>query len=245
MKSARLLFIFFLTLQYGKSQNFISAESMAIVELFTSEGCSSCPAADELLKEMSDIRAKEGYPFIGLSFHITYWNRSGWIDSFSNEAYTDRQKMYQEKLKLPLLYTPQSIVNGEVEFVGSNPIAFRNALTNAEGQNSKYLILVNATKVNGGFILNYSLNREPKNEVINIAVIEKYRERKITRGENKSRTLKHYNVVRHFKTVDARMEDSIILDTLHSSLSEDIEVVLYIQNKKSLRILGAVKVEID
>src|SRR5687767_13637081 len=72
--------------------NNIETRYCPVVELFTSEGCSSCPAADELLQEMSIIRRNEGKPFIALSFHVTYWNRHGWIDSFSNEAYSNRQK---------------------------------------------------------------------------------------------------------------------------------------------------------
>src|SRR5687768_10693889 len=118
MKKIITLFLFIGTFNIGFISNIAKENSgMPVVELFTSEGCSSCPAADELLKEMLGIRQNEGKSFIALAFHVTYWNRLGWLDSFSNEAYTDRQKKYQARLKLPNLYTPQAIVNGEKEFI--------------------------------------------------------------------------------------------------------------------------------
>src|SRR6188768_2767865 len=105
-----------------------SGENVALAELFTSEGCSSCPAADEMLQEMTEIMNKENKHIVGLAFHITYWDHLGWKDSFSQEKFTDRQKKYCTFLQLPSTYTPQMVVNGEFEFVGSNPIAFRQTV---------------------------------------------------------------------------------------------------------------------
>lgn len=217
---------------------------LTIVELFTSEGCSSCPAADELLKEMSDIRQGEGKPFIALAFHVTYWNRMGWIDSFSNEAYTVRQRKYQAQLKLPQLYTPQAIVNGEVEFVGSNPVGFRNALIKMENAANSYSLVATANLTEEGITISYELNKEPKRELLNIAIIEKNSERKITRGENKSRTLRHFNVVREFTTRELKKQDQFLLKPAERLAPENMEIVLYVQQPRSMKIISAFQIPV-
>ena len=90
-----------------------------VVELFTSEGCSSCPPADELLSEIVDGRY-ENTDVIGLSFHVDYWDYIGWKDPYASRDFTNRQRIYAEKLRSHQLYTPQMVVNGKHEFVGSN-----------------------------------------------------------------------------------------------------------------------------
>src|SRR5262245_43259594 len=89
---------------------------VVILELFTSEGCSSCPPADKLLPELTKL----GSNIIPISFHVDYWNRLGWVDPFSSSNYSDRQRKYGEQFKLESIYTPQLVVNGEYELVGSN-----------------------------------------------------------------------------------------------------------------------------
>src|SRR5262245_42962987 len=74
------------------------SQPIAVVELFTAEGCSSCPAADELLKEMTGILQKEGKKVYALAFHVTYWDNLGWKDPYSQEIFTDRQKLYKKQL---------------------------------------------------------------------------------------------------------------------------------------------------
>ena len=87
---------------------------VAVLELFTSEGCSSCPPADNLLPQLAKLDAN----VITLSFHVDYWNRLGWTDPFSSSDYSDRQREYSRQLNLESIYTPQLIVNGEYEFTG-------------------------------------------------------------------------------------------------------------------------------
>jgi hypothetical protein len=240
--NGKILLLFFCLGNYAAFSQSEQTGKVAVVELFTSEGCSSCPAADELLKEMSGIRSNEGKEFIGLSFHITYWNHLGWTDSYSNEAYTDRQKKYQATLRIPQIYTPQAILNGEEEFIGSNPVAFREALVSMEDRKSVYAINASLQQIGNVLTISYELNKEPKNELLNIAIIEKLTERKIARGENKSRTLKHFNVVRDFKTVDLKKTDSISLPVVEGLQKENMSVVLYVQQKKSMKIITACKI---
>src|SRR5688572_5408621 len=134
-----LLFIIVCTALYSQKKM-----PVVVVELFTSEGCSSCPAADELLKEVAVKREREGKTFIALAFHITYWNHLGWIDPYSQETFTERQKMYSSVLKQPQIYTPQAFINGAHEFVGSNAIAFRDSLAKAEKRKSSFSIEAHA-----------------------------------------------------------------------------------------------------
>ena len=89
---------------------------VALLELFTSEGCSSCPPADNLLPDLAKLDSN----IIPLSFHVDYWNRLGWEDPFSSSEYTGRQREYVSQLNLESAYTPQLVVNGEYELVGSN-----------------------------------------------------------------------------------------------------------------------------
>src|SRR5262245_19078461 len=84
----------------------------ALVELFTSEGCSSCPPADALLARLAADAARSGEPIATLSFHVTYWDQLGWKDRFSDEAFTRRQGAYRRRFALASLYTPQMVVGG-------------------------------------------------------------------------------------------------------------------------------------
>src|SRR4026209_60089 len=93
-----------------------SLQSFAILELFTSEGCSSCPPADRLLPQL----ASTDVHIIPLSFPVDYWDRYGWKDPFSNASFTDRQRDYAKQFNLESIYTPQLVINGQYEMVGSN-----------------------------------------------------------------------------------------------------------------------------
>jgi len=91
-----------------------------LVELFTSEGCSSCPPADALLRAIDGKRTEAGQLVVGISEHVTYWNRLGWADPFSSDVYTARQDGYRSHFRLDSAYTPQVVVNGEREVLGSD-----------------------------------------------------------------------------------------------------------------------------
>ncbi|MEO5978116.1 MAG: DUF1223 domain-containing protein [Chryseolinea sp.] len=213
--------------------------SPVIVELFTAEGCSSCPPADDLLKEMSEILNKEGKHVVGLSFHVTYWNRLGWVDPYSEEQFTNRQKKYSEALKTQQLYTPQAIVNGSTEFVGSNPMAFRDQVTKASEKAYSYKLDVKSVSVDGKLTVQYDLGKEPKQTVLNIAVVENFVKHLVPRGENKDRTLQHTNVVRSFETITPQKSGEVAIKLPPDIVSDRFKIVIYTQNVKTMQINGA------
>lgn len=243
MKKISLLFLVLLMLTgMSFTDDNSPGESIPVVELFTAEGCSSCPVADELLEEMTGIRAREGKPFIGLSFHVTYWNSLGWVDSFSNEGFTERQKKYQAMFKTQL-YTPMAVVNGQHQFVGSNVVAMRDTLTLVEKETAMYAIEAKAVRQGDSIAVEYSINKDPKKELVNIALIEKNCERRITKGENRNKTLKHFNVVREFQTLPLKRRHSLKM-AIPPKTGDDLELVIYVQ-RKSMKIVSAVKVEVQ
>jgi hypothetical protein len=230
------------------SVSFITPEKpkpFAVVELFTSEGCSSCPSADDLLKEMTDILQKEGKEVIGLSFHVTYWNKGGWEDPYSQEIFTERQKMYVRSFNAYQFYTPQAVVNGEKEFIGSNPIAFRDEVTSAISKTPAIEIIATANMKNDSVHVEFKSNKTQNNTVLNIAIVETHVEHFIPRGENKSRTLKHFNVVRNFTTSTLKTDGHIVLPWPDHLTSDNSSVVLYTQNTKSMKITGATQIKIN
>jgi hypothetical protein len=102
--------------------------SIAIVELFTSEGCSSCPPADALLRQINLKQTNTGQLIVGISEHVTYWNNLGWRDPYSLPVFTERQSVYASRLSAEGSYTPQMVLNGRDQFVGSNGGALQHAL---------------------------------------------------------------------------------------------------------------------
>ncbi|MCB1041967.1 MAG: DUF1223 domain-containing protein [Acidobacteria bacterium] len=101
---------------------------VAVLELFTSEGCSSCPPADELAAEIATEVRNGAHQVIVLSYHVDYWDRLGWTDRFASAKNTARQRNYVERLGLDSMFTPQAVINGTVSCVGSRSSEVRRAL---------------------------------------------------------------------------------------------------------------------
>ncbi len=158
----------------------------AVVELFTSQGCSSCPPADVLLGEL----ARRG-DVVALAYHVDYWDHLGWKDPFASAAATDRQRLYARHLRLSSLYTPQMVVDGAVDVVGLDRHAILAALAGPRQGPDIRVILENGmvkVAVAAG-------KAAAASDVVLVAYSEEA-ETKVKRGENAGRSLKEYGIVR-------------------------------------------------
>ena len=179
-----------------------------LLELFTSEGCSSCPPADALLAELAAEPGPSGAERIPLSFHVDYWDGQGWKDPFSSGAFTRRQRHYTECLGERSIYTPQLIVDGAVGLVGSDRVGARAALSSA-AKNEKTAIVLSAEAASGDSPDSLPLRvrvesterAKQKSVEIFVALTEDGLVSEVTRGENKGRRLSHVGVVRFLTSV--------------------------------------------
>ena len=212
----------------------------AVVELFTSEGCSSCPPADnavaKLLKEYNNNVYVLGY-------HVDYWDNLGWKDAFSNADYTKRQKNYARILKSGV-YTPQVVVNGDEQFVSSDENKLHSSINKYLKQTTKKDLSISAKADNNNKIdVSYQTNTNGNN--LNVAIIQLSAETKVQRGENHGATLHHVNIVRNFQTIALKNNSGNTSLNLPAGLSaKDCEVIAFIQNT-NMKIISAAKTDIQ
>lgn len=209
-----------------------------VVELFTSEGCSSCPPADKLL---TSAQSNFGNEIIVLSYHVDYWDRLGWKDPFSKAIFSERQRTYSQKLNPSSVYTPQAIVNGQVQFVGSDKKLLWNSIAKNKSKDDKAVVL-NITKQNKDiFNLDYEFEGLKKNEVIIIELVLKIATVQVKNGENGGNTLSHSNIVQNMITKStAKGNDSFIIPP--NATPENYLLVAFVQNTTTLEIDHAVQI---
>ncbi len=215
-----------------------SYSKKVLVELFTSQGCSSCPSADKLLSSL----AQSDTNLIVLSFHVDYWDRLGWKDVFSNHDYTLRQQQYVQALHAQSVYTPQAVVQGQFEMVGSNKPAITNAIQKAREDNDEVELSGNVS-VNGNIItVHYEVNKIVANEQVVVALIQRQASTHIARGENSGITLAGYNVVRNLSAMPLTKSNNTTQLSLPADLQNDnASVVIFVQDIQSKRILVAMQ----
>jgi len=205
-------------------------KGFAVVELFTSEGCSSCPPADELVAKIQ--KESKDKPVYILAFHVDYWNRGGWKDVFSSADYSKRQSDYASYLHLQSVYTPQIVVNGKTEFVGSEEGTLRNAIkTNLQKASPAQLSLTISTVEKGQAGIKYATEGTDKNTVLQIAVLQKNAQTKVERGENAGHTLSHVQIVRKLQRVALNENTGSVNVSLPQGFdSQGWEIIGFLQN---------------
>lgn len=225
--------------------------SVAIVELFTSEGCSSCPPADALLRQIHLKQTSAGQLVVGLSEHVTYWNSLGWRDPYSDEVFTDRQNTYAEKLSLDSSYTPQMVLNGRDQFVGSNSAALLQALSADALRKHADLKIVSSTRDADGLQVAFSLAGVSGKQMEIMAVLTDDMDRSnVLHGENSGRSLQHISVARSLSrvaTVSGDTQRSIHLKLLHGFTPDSgpgHHLVLFAQEPHQGAIVGAATVSL-
>jgi len=213
------------------------SKGFAVVELFTSEGCSSCPLADETVARLLSKNIENVYI---LAYHVDYWDRLGWKDPFSKSQYSERQNQYASRFNLNSVYTPQVIVNGSSEFVGSDEEKLTHTVENNLNKETDQNINITSKKNSNNVTVNYEINRSDE-VFLNVALVQAEATTSVKRGENGGRTLHHVNIVRALKTIDAKGKGNVILEIPNEISNLPLQIIAFTQSKKSFQILGADK----
>jgi hypothetical protein len=220
------------------------SRSAVVVELFTSEGCSSCPPADNLLAQLRHERPVEGVEVITLGLHVDYWNSQGWTDRFSSSAYTQRQQDYVKKLHLQDAYTPQMVVDGASEFVGNDSQRARQAIIQAASRPQHADVDIGITSLGAVQLLEVKAKGAAgtTGEVM-LAFTEDNLVTKVQSGENGGRELHHSAVVRELRSLGHMRNGSFQAKTQLVLNKEwkrnDLRVVVFVQEPGSGQIAGA------
>ncbi|MGC2403315.1 MAG: DUF1223 domain-containing protein [Acidobacteriaceae bacterium] len=221
------------------------AQRAVLVELFTSEGCSSCPPADALLRQVNGTRTNGGQLIVGISEHVTYWNSLGWSDPFSSSLYTDRQNAYGQRLHLDGVYTPQMVINGSEQIVGSDRAALAGAVKMEEDQRPQLSLRILSVSV-AQSVLTVHLTTSgdlPAHGADLIAVLADDSDRSnVLRGENSGRDLVHVAVARSITRI-ARVQstgEQTVQIPIPASLqtSQGHHLILFAQTPGNGRVLG-------
>src|ERR1700678_3334519 len=180
------------------------AQKVVLVELFTSEGCSSCPPAHALLLQVNGTRTTGDQLVVGISEHVTYWNGLGWSDPFSSPVYTERQNAYSERFHLEGVYTPQMVINGAEQIVGSDRAALVQAVQAEDAQPPRVSLRILSSQVVGNTLtVSFSVSGEvPAQGADLMAVLADDSDcSSVLRGENSGQTLAHVAVARFISRV--------------------------------------------
>lgn len=226
--------------KYNVEVNRPSAKSdsgAVLLEFFTSQGCSSCPPADEI----AGIYAVRNDPhIIPIVFHVDYWNRLGWIDPFSNGSFSERQSDYSENFSLGSVYTPQLVMNGREQLVGSDHQKIKEGIGRMLRQPMYGEIKITGIEASGGNVqVTYTVDRWLPGSTINAALVQKKSATYIKAGENRGMKLDNFNIVRDLKSkpVDGN-SGKLRLDKPVGYTGEDYIVVLFLQEKRTGPIEG-------
>jgi len=223
-----------------------------IVELFTSEGCSSCPPADALLTRYESQQPVGNAQIIALEEHVDYWNELGWVDPFSGKQWTNRQVEYAAALGNGNPYTPQIVVDGRTEFVGSRESQARQVISRAASQpKTQVSVTVQPSEECDAIIVQIEVPKltsasaadEPE---VWLAITEADLHSDVSRGENAGRALGHASIVRVLRKVGLARNDSELAFSQSTPVKLDsrwkvahLHAVAFVQERKSRRILGA------
>ncbi|MGD0567596.1 MAG: DUF1223 domain-containing protein [Candidatus Sulfotelmatobacter sp.] len=229
-----------------------SARKPVVVELFTSEGCSSCPPADLLLQRLQKEQPVAGAEIIALEEHVDYWNHDGWIDPYSSPEWTERQEAYVSLSKNDA-YTPEVVVDGSSQFVGNNPheavVEIEKA---ARGARTEVAVTSGKPEAEGSRHFTVSVGKLVGNRAgdvaeVWLAVTEDGLHSAVSLGENAGHVLNHTATLRSLHKIGVAdaggtsvsfTGDPLVKFNSHWDL-KNVHVVAFVQEKKSREILGA------
>lgn len=239
---------YLLGLMFASAAVMLSAEQNAktipvVIELFTSEGCSSCPPADKLLGSLDREQPVAGVQLIVLSEHVDYWNTAGWVDPYSLHEFSERQQKYGTALRLQDVYTPQAVVDGRLEVVGNSAAKLQGAIQQARREKKVPLHLTTSQTAKGIHVELHGEGQIPQGAEVYFAVAEDAVESKVTSGENGGHMLTHTAVVRSLTRggkLAAAGETGVALDLkANSHWGKHLRVIAFLADHEGGKILGA------
>jgi hypothetical protein len=214
-------------------------KGFAVVELFTSEGCSSCPPADELIERIEkDNSNKQIYV---MAFHVDYWDRLGWKDRFSDAEYSKRQSQYANWLNLQTIYTPQIVVNGVSEYVGSNEYAVLGAIKSGLDANPVNTLSLQPRIENGKLHVTHAGGGNGKDATLVLALVQRSAQSNVRRGENAGRMLSHVQIVRELAYANAGSGKEVVMRLPDDFNGNDWELIGFVQQAADGRITAAAR----
>jgi hypothetical protein len=210
----------------------------ALIELFSSEGCSSCPPAERFMNEL--LKKDDSLNVYIIEFHVDYWDYLGWKDTLASNAYSQRQQNYGDQFKLSSIYTPQAIINGESEMVGSDKDKINGTIAAQLMKLPLDTILCKLAKVvNSKLEVEYTVKGNISGCQLNFAVVESNLTTTIKKGENAHLTITHNNVARVFKSIKLNSASGdITLDIPHINVSNS-KLICFVQNTGNMNITVA------
>jgi len=234
------------------------ARTPVLVELFTSEGCSSCPPADALLARLDEQQPISGAEVIALEEHVNYWDQLGWVDPFSGAQWTDRQQDYAAVRHDRGVYTPQMVVNGRTEFVGSHEGQARQAIAQAASQ-AHAEVTLSALSLNkpteGQFkvsVAKLAGSNNGESAEVYLAITETGLHSAVKAGENSGVEVHHSAVVRSLRKIgsvdpgkDPAFSGESTIKFDKNWKRENLRAVVFVQEKRSHRVLGAAAARIE
>lgn len=221
----------------------VNNNGFAVVELFTSEGCSSCPPADELLAKLQREAGEKNIYL--LAYHVDYWDRLGWKDQFSSNDFTKRQQKYQDWLNLFVMYTPQFIINGTTEFAGYNETSLYGKVSDALEAKTTADLNLTAKTSKDSLEIHYTTHQFQKDINLFVATIQKQAISKVFRGENQGATLQHVQIVKHLNSFQLiKKEGKVKIVQPYNFNSKDFEIIGFIQNTTTGKISISTKADL-
>jgi hypothetical protein len=226
----------------GRSSGQSMTAKPILVELFTSEGCSSCPPADALLRTLDTTQPVAGVQLIVLGEHVDYWDDLGWKDVYSSHALTARQQTYADRLHLASPYTPQMVVDGTLEFVGSDRARANQAFERARTL-PKVAVRISSLKVeNGNLRAHIETGPLPSQAEVFVALALEHAQSQVLHGENGGRRLEHVAVAKSFARVGKAQAGEVFSRDV--SLAADLRgipyrLIAFVQEANQGKILGA------
>lgn len=218
-----------------------AGNGVVVMELFTSQGCSSCPPADAILAQYA--QAGKGN-IIPLAFHVDYWNRLGWTDPFSSAANSERQQWYGRYLTHGEIYTPMMIVNGKSVAVGNNAGAVAGMVDKAAGMMHSLQLTTERISIKDQAVeYRYHVNQVPPGAHILAALVQQKASTKIAAGENRGVNLRNVNMVRSWETAGLQQTGTVKIALPQGFSREGYVLVAFVQ-EKDLQITAACRAAI-